>query len=255
LTLAASIVLATGVLAWATFEWAPWGAGAAEVLTTKVGENRTVLLADGSKVTLGGSTKIEITFTDNARSLELERGEAFFAVAKDAARPFKVRAGDTAVIAVGTEFNVRRGSDRVVVAVTQGRVVVEPVSRIVPLSLLREFKPKLAPVHVDAGEQTIAGDTGIEEATPVKDLAAATAWQTGRLAFRLQPLRYVLEDVNRYTAKPIVIEDESIGSLVITGTVIGGDVEEWIGSLEQAFGLEAIEEPERIVVRRRVGSR
>ena len=36
---------------------------------------------------------------------------------------------------------------------------------------------------------------------------------------RLQPLSDVLEDVNRYTAKRIVLDDDSLGSLLITGIV------------------------------------
>jgi transmembrane sensor len=107
-------------------------------------------------------------------------------------------------------------------------------------------------VHVDAGEQTTVGSAGIEDASKVEDPSATTSWQTGHLAFRLQPLRYVLEDVNRYAPKPIVLEDESAGSLTITGTVTRAGIAGWIGSLDRAFGLEAVEEPDRTVLRRRV---
>jgi transmembrane sensor len=220
------------------------------VLTTVVGENRTVPLADGSRVTLGGNTRIDVALSAEVRSIELARGEAFFAVAKDPRRPFKVHAGDATVTVVGTQFNVRRVSDRAVVAVTEGRVVVEPATRLVPIALLREFKPKLRPVHVDAGQQTTAGSAGIEDASRVEDPSSTTSWQTGRLAFRLQPLRDVLEDVNRYAQKPIAIDDADIGALVITGTVTGGNVGGWIESLERAFSLEAVEEDGRIVLRK-----
>ena len=252
LAIAAAIVLSCGVVAAIALKpiRAPWDAPA-NVFATSIGENRTVTLQDGSRITLGGNTRIEVALSETARSIELARGEAFFAVAKDPDRPFRVRAGDTAVTAIGTQFNVRRDSDRAVVTVTEGRVVVEPVSHIMPIAVLREFKPKLRPVRVEAGEQAIAGDAGIEDAIRMEDAAATTSWQTGRLAFRLQPLRYVLEDVNRYTRKPIVLEDESIGALLITGTVTNGSVGGWIASLEQGFGLEAVEEPERILVRRR----
>jgi len=243
--IAASVVLAAVALA-----WAKWNAPTADVLTTTIGENRTVTLRDGSRITLGGATRVEVVLSGKARTIELAQGEAFFAVAKDPLRPFKVHVGGANVVAVGTEFNVRRSSDHVMVAVTEGRVIVEPASDILPVALLREFKPKLTPVRVDAGEQTTAGSAGIEEATPVED-ATATSWQTGRLAFRLQPLRYVLEDVNRYAPKPIVLGDDSIGDLVITGTVTGGNVAGWVGSLERAFALEAVNEPERILIRRR----
>ena len=170
-------------------------------------------------------------------------------VAKDAARPFKVHAGDATIVAVGTAFNVERNSDRAVVSVTEGRVVVEPVSHFLPVSVLHEFKPKLRSVHLVAGQQTTAGSAGIEE--PTKMESPATDWQTGHLAFHLQPLRYVLEDVNRYAQKPIVLASDDVGALVITGTVERENIPGWVKSLERAFDLQATEEADQITLRAR----
>lgn len=216
---------------------------------TEIGENRSVTLSDGSTIALGGDTRVEVAMSESARAVDLIKGEALFKVAKDSARPFKVRAGDATIIAVGTEFNVDRDSDRAVVSVTEGRVVVRPVARLLPESLLEEFTPKLRSVHVDAGQQTTAGRAGIEEPTKMED--PATGWQVGRLAFHLQPLRYVLEDVNRYAHKPIVLETESMGALVITGTVERENIAGWVKSLEQAFDFQATEEADQIILRAR----
>ena len=224
-------------------------AAATNAFETEIGENRSVTLADGSIISLGGDTRIEVALTDNVRAIELTKGEALFKVAKDAARPFKVRAGDATIVAVGTEFNVERDSDRAVVSVTEGRVVVNPVVGLLPVSLLQGFKPKLRSVRVSAGQQTTAGSAGIEEPTKMED--PATGWQIGHLAFRLQPLRYVLEDVNRYAHKPIVLETESMGTLVITGTVERENIGGWVKSLEHAFDLQATEEADQIVLRAR----
>jgi transmembrane sensor len=253
--IAATIVGLAVALAWSIsggFD-APWRASssAAEIVQTVVGENRSTVLRDGSKVTLGGGTKIRVAFDTDGRHVELVRGEAFFTVAKDATRPFSVRAGDTVVTAVGTQFNVRRRNDRVLVAVVEGRVRVEPTPSIVPTALLRELRPKLAPVQVDAGQQTVAGDAGIGAAVSVPDAASTVSWQTGQLAFHGEPLRDVLEDVNRYSRKPIILGDEATGDLKITGTVLGADVEGWVASLEKAFAVEADEGRDRIVIRRR----
>jgi transmembrane sensor len=220
--------------------------------STAVGQNRNISLGDGSTVALGGDTRIEVALSSQVRAIRLTRGEALFKVAKDADRPFKVRVGDATIVALGTAFDVQLGSDRAIVSVTEGRVLVEPAAaRFLPVSVLQEFRPKLRPVHLDAGQQTIAGSAGIEEPTEVEDPAAATAWQTGRLAFRLEPLRYVLEDVNRYARKPIVLEGEGLGSIVITGTVERDNISGWVSSLERAFDLEAEEEHDRIVIRPR----
>ena len=215
---------------------------------TEIGENRSVTLGDGSIIALGGDTHIEVALSKKIRAIELIKGEALFKVAKDSGRPFRVQAGDATIIAVGTEFNVERDSDRAVVSVTEGQVEVKPDVGLLPV-LLNEFKPKLRSVHVDAGQQTTAGSAGVEEPTKMED--PATGWQIGHLAFRLQPLRYVLEDVNRYAHKPIVLETESMGALVITGTVERENIGGWVKSLEHAFDLQAKEEADQIVLRAR----
>jgi transmembrane sensor len=222
---------------------------AVNTYSTAIGENRNVTLSDGSSIALAADTHIKVALSERERDVELTQGEALFTVAKDATRPFKVHAGDATIVAVGTAFDVERDSDRAVVSVTEGRVVVEPVSHFLPVSVLHEFKPKLRSVHVDAGQQTTAGSAGIEE--PTKMESPATDWQTGHLAFHLQPLRYVLEDVNRYAPKPIVLASDSVGALVITGTVERENIAGWVKSLERAFDLQATEEADQITLRAR----
>ena len=240
-------------LRWITFALAALAAGIAftivflkspapDTFSTAVGETLNVTLSEGSTIALGGDTRIEVELTKQARTIELRKGEALFTVAKEASRPFKVRVGDATIVAVGTAFDVQRDSDRAVVSVTEGRVLVEPTTHLLP---------RLHIVRLDAGQQTITGSAGIEEPTRVEDPTAATSWRTGRLEFRLQPLRYVLEDVNRYATKPIVLEGEALGAIQITGTVERANISGWIGSLELAFDLRATEEADRIVIRSR----
>ena len=240
-------------LRWITFALAALAAGIAftivflkspapDTFSTAVGETLNVTLSEGSTIALGGDTRIEVELTKQARAIELRKGEALFTVAKEASRPFKVRVGDATIVAVGTAFDVQRDSDRAVVSVTEGRVLVEPTTHLLP---------RLHIVRLDAGQQTITGSAGIEEPTRVEDPTAATSWRTGRLEFRLQPLRYVLEDVNRYATKPIVLEGEALGAIQITGTVERANISGWIGSLELAFDLRATEEADRIVIRSR----
>ena len=59
------------------------------------------------------------------RRVKLDQGEAFFDVSKDAARPFVVDIADKRVIAVGTQFSVRRDNNNIRVLVTEGRVWIE----------------------------------------------------------------------------------------------------------------------------------
>jgi transmembrane sensor len=228
-----------------------WQASPARMYVTAVGENHNITLSDGSTIALGGDTRISVTESPRVRAVELLKGEALFIVAKDPNRPFEVHVGDATIVALGTSFDIQRNSDRAIVSVTEGRVLVEPVAHFLPVSVLQQFRPKLRPVHLDAGQQTTAGSAGIEEPTEVTDPAAATSWQTGRLAFRLQPLRYVLEEVNRYAPKPIVLEQPDLGAISITGTVERNNISGWINSLERVFDVEADEQTDRIVIRSR----
>ena len=220
------------------------------VIATRIGQNRAVRLADGSIVTLGGDSRVAVNFHPRERDIDLLHGEAFFKVAHNPQRPFKVVAGHAVVVAVGTQFDVRRDSDQVIVDVVEGRVVVLPRSPAFPIALLHAFRPRLAAVSVGAGEQTSVDSVEIAPPSEIPDPEGATSWQSGRLAFRMQPLRDVLQQINRYSSKPIVIGDADIAAMTVTGTVVGGNVSGWVASLHSALGIKAQDEGDRIVLRR-----
>lgn len=250
--LAASVIIATAALALLGFALSGRFSKdrGAMVIATRIGENRVVRLADGSVVTLGGDSRVAVDFHPRERDLDLLQGEAFFKVAHNPLRPFKVAAGRAVVVAVGTQFDVRRDTDHVVVDVVEGRVVVLPRSPALPIALLHAFQPRLAAVSVGAGEQTSVDSARIAPPTQIPDAGDATSWQSGRLVFRMQPLGEVLQQVNRYSSKPIVIGDPAIAGMKVTGTVVDGNVSGWVASLQSAMSIEATIQPDRIVLRR-----
>ena len=89
---------------------------------TQVGEQKTVELADGSKVTMNTGSRLLVDMSDALRRVILERGEAYFDVATDPQRPFKVDVGGRAVTVLGTEFNIQRSADSFTLAVIEGVV-------------------------------------------------------------------------------------------------------------------------------------
>lgn len=248
--LAASLVVAVSVLA------TLWAAETSrlERLDTRVGENRSVILTDGTRIVMGGQTRMLIKLTAEERSVALTHGEAVFTVAKDARRPFRVRAGAAAVTAVGTEFNVRRSEDRVTVSVLEGRVVVQPLRQTMSPGWLEEVLPSIrhgAPKSLDPGQQASVDRRGMEPGISLINVSTATGWKRGRLSFDDEPLRYVLETVNRYSGKKIVIGDPAIEDVRVSGTVLDDHIEGWIASLHAAFGLESSEADGTILLRRR----
>lgn len=228
--IAAVVLLSIGIaLVWQNGMPGSAGDGAFAVHETAAAEHRQVELADGSVISLGARTLISVAYTDAYRRILLERGEAYFEVAKDKFRPFEVQAGSRVITAVGTAFNVTRHSERVVVAVTEGVVVVEEDAA---------QTVEAPPARLQAGQQ-FAYSHQSGEAITAADPAAVTAWREGRLKFRNEPLRHVLEDVNRYSSRDITLGNETIGEMTFTGTVFQDNIDGWLASIEQAFPLIA----------------
>src|SRR5262249_50747770 len=145
--------------------------------------------------------------------LELLQGEAVFEVAKDPSRPFIVSAGSAAVTAVGTEFNVRRSLDGVIVSVLEGRVTVQPLRALISVPWLEEIVPTIQlgqSSAVTAGHRATVDHHGLQAVATLSDRSAVTDWERGRLAFDDESLRNEVEVVNRYSRKPIVIADADI---------------------------------------------
>ena len=92
--------------------------------TTQIGERRSITLADGSTIDLNARSGVRVKLSKAERDVELIDGQALFEVAKDKARPFIVRSGETIVRAVGTQFDVYRKKTGTTVTVVEGRVAV-----------------------------------------------------------------------------------------------------------------------------------
>ncbi|MBL8266065.1 FecR family protein, partial [Steroidobacter sp.] len=130
LAVAATVVLVVGALV------------AHQVYTdevkTSVGEQRTVTLEDGSRMTLNTTTRVAVNYDEHARRVELKSGEALFEVTKqERPWPFIVTVGDKTITAVGTAFVVRADAKQTSVFMVEGEVVVAPaktMSQAVPAS-------------------------------------------------------------------------------------------------------------------------
>jgi transmembrane sensor len=208
------------------------------------GEQRQVGLVDGSRVIVNTESEVRVAFTGRERAVELARGEAFFDVAKDATRPFVVRAGHVEVRAVGTKFTVRRLEGDTQVVVTEGRVQVARADRSRAISAQQ-------PVAIDPGH---IARIGLSE-QPVKvaaiDTVRATAWTTGNVEFEEATLAEVIRDVNRYTPKPFVVQDEELNLIRFTGRFHVGDTEMVKFALRDRFGISADEDDSSVRLFRR----
>ncbi len=93
-------------------------------LCDRIGEQRSIALADGSTLELNSRSKVRVRYSEHERALELLEGQALFRVAKDTSRPFIVSCDGTRVRAVGTQFDVNKKRGGTVVTVVEGQVSV-----------------------------------------------------------------------------------------------------------------------------------
>jgi len=221
------------------------------VYQTAPAQRQTVMLPDGSRVTLGADSAVSVELRADERMLRLTRGEAYFQVAKDAKRPFIVRAGEARVRAVGTEFNVRLSAQRTVVAVAEGTVRVSAPSsveqasrgsRMTGIDRGLEEPSILATAQLGAGQAvSYEGESGLQ-ALPAGDASLAITWLDGRRKYRNEPLRYVLADVHRYTGRRIEVANAETGALKFTGTLSMEGSDAWFKALAIALPVTIVQE-------------
>jgi len=206
------------------------------VVETGLSQHKEIVLEDGSSVQLGAQTSIAVEFTSGMRAIALDRGEAHFEVAHDRQRPFQVSAAGGTVTALGTAFNVQRRRNGVNVTVTEGTVQVVPNAndrvRGEP-SLPDEVAPTA--LRVTRGEEVTYDINGNLSPIRSAQLTNEIAWRDGYFVYTHEPLRNVIEDVNRYSRQQLIIEDVAVGDLIYTGTVLTSYVHEWILGLSRTY--------------------
>jgi len=198
---------------------------------TAVGQSTTVLLPDGSAVTLDTDSRIRTRMDGRRRFVELEKGRAFFKVAKDRSRPFVVAAAGRTITALGTAFEVRADPKRFEVTLVEGRVRVEG-----PLAPAVADKPQAT--ELTPGSQLVARDEMVWSVART-DVAKETSWLRGRIAFDNDPLSEVVAEMNRYSDKKIVIADPEVARTPILGVFKAGDTDGLVKALE-SYGLAKV---------------
>lgn len=121
IAIAAIILLAAGIAVW---KFTLTNRNPYNILETARLGRDSIVLADGSKIFLHGSSRVRYATNrkGDKREVWLEKGEAYFEITKDPQRPFIVHTDSTAVEVLGTSFDVRIINRGVSVAVATGKV-------------------------------------------------------------------------------------------------------------------------------------
>ncbi|MBQ8502157.1 MAG: FecR domain-containing protein [Bacteroides sp.] len=167
-------------------------------VSTNPGMTATVELSDGTVVTLNSSSSLQYPseFVGETREVRL-KGEAFFAVAKDAKRQFLVHTPNNSRIAVyGTEFNVDAYAEDETIQTTlvSGKIGFSYLDKSTRHSLM--MKPGQKAVYHACRKEVRLKEANVD---------VETAWKDGRLIFRDTPFEEVLRSLTkRYNVKFLI---------------------------------------------------
>jgi transmembrane sensor len=205
-----------------------------------IGAIKVMSLADGSTVTLNTNTVLHVRLSDTSRRIDLERGEAFFQVAKDPGRPFFVSAAGERVIAVGTQFSVFRRTADTRVVVTEGKVKIEEFEDGTVVSPATELPA--------GGIAQVSSAGVLVKQGSLAEAEAYTSWRSGYITLNDTELATAVAEFNRYNKKQLVIGDPSIATLRVGGSLRAANVEAFVRVLEQGFPVRAQDQGDRIVL-------
>jgi transmembrane sensor len=234
--IAAAVLLLVG----AAGAWILTGSLASDSHSTVRGEIRRVVLPDGSTVELNTDTKISVDFAADRRDIQLRRGEAFFVVARDPARPFRVLSDTARIRAVGTQFSVYRKQEQTVVTVLEGKVAAENDHDTLELT---------------AGNQVVLESASGTATLPIEpvhvDAKRVTSWRQHRLIFDNEPLANVVAEFNRYNRQQLVIADPELAAQRISGVFDPDKPGGLVLFLNRKGAVQATEGPGSTLVLRR----
>ncbi|HET6523519.1 FecR family protein [Sphingopyxis sp.] len=214
---------------------------AAEPLATRRGEIRTFRLADGSTVVLDTDSVAEFSMDGGERRLRLSRGRARLAIAADA-RPFRVDAGATVIAARDATIDVSiETSDIIAVELARGAAAVRSAmatsSRPAALRIGQRSHYRTGQMVSDGGSPAI--------------VKSSADWTTGWSEHRAIRLDRLVEEANRYAARPIVIDDPALASREISGRFHIADADGFARRIAQLLDLELDRRDDGIRLRRR----
>jgi transmembrane sensor len=207
----------------------------AGVVTTAVGEQRQLVLDDGTRVLLNTDTRIVVKYDKTVRQVELHRGEAFFKVAKRSDWPFLVMAGERQVKALGTCFIVRKEVEHLAVTLVEGSVLV---SAAIPAS----------PDFNLAVGQRVTFDAGAVARLDTPSIERMTAWRRGQVILDDTPLQAAAAEMNRYNETKLIVADPDAAAIPINGSFQAGDSTHFANAVAQAYGLVVVQRGDEIVL-------
>lgn len=175
---------------------------------TATGQWETRTLPDGTRITLGSSSAVNLRFDARRRRIELIEGDILVDVAHDATRPFTVTTTHGRIRALGTRFTVDRQGGDTVLTMLESSVSVQTASQ-------RDHKDRNK-VIVQAGQRVRFTADAV---APVEDIdirSVGDAWKFGQLVARERPLPEILDELARYRPGALIYDRAALQDIRMT---------------------------------------
>jgi transmembrane sensor len=205
------------------------------LVSTAVAQQRHETLSDGSQLDVAPDSRLRIRFSPWRRELLLDHGQMYVSVAPGRIRPFVVSANGLTATATGTAFDVRVDSGVTVLTVSEGRVTVTPMDVGPSPAPTREGAPFLAA----AGEQIAVDAAAHRLQVRTVDPTLTESWRSGMLEFVGEPLQAVVDEVDRFVKRRIVLS-AALRDTRYTGTVSPHHVDDWLEALKQIYSVQVV---------------
>ena len=173
---------------------------------TATAETREIALDDGSAVTLGADSAIAMDFSASRRAVILLRGEAFFQVAEDRARPFTVQAETLSVTVTGTAFDVGFTDRSYAVTVASGAV------RVAHAGAAGTREVALSP-----GQRLVIDRESGNAAQTTIAAEDVASWRAGRLVVEDAALPDVVDAIRRHYRGAVLVVSPFLRERRVTG--------------------------------------
>jgi transmembrane sensor len=219
--------------------------GIPKTYQTSRGNRSIERLPDGSVLYLDTDSEAKVRYSKEERLVEVNRGQALFEVTPEGRRRFRVVAGNSEVIAVGTRFDVYRKPETTEITVADGKIAVF-VGEPLWLTDLGQVPPEVQ--RVAAGHQVRVDASGLLSQPQPADLNQVLGWLEHKINFQHRPLGEVAEEFNRYGSVPVQIEDKKLRALRVSGMFDAGDTESFVAFLETLPGVRVEKTANRIRV-------
>lgn len=192
------------------------------VLSSAISVKHNKMLNDGTHIYLNASSEVEVNHQPDVRAVNFNRGQAYFDVAKDKTRPFVITSEYAQITVLGTEFDVEKIDNKLLVSVYEGRVEVKADKT----------------VYLTAGQSIEVTDGVTSDIEFDDEQDQLPSWRLGWLEVDSKPISDVIKQLQRYSDKEIIVASAGIDDKLITARFKLNDIDSSLALLAQMSDLK-----------------